>query len=213
MSQDREIIAAAALKRLQELRFTSPLYKKFDEDHQRREKFRRLIDVGVLRPNSRSNAIKSLEVLLDLTKNILENKNDKKYHRFKTTNLKVKRFIMETPGVLQCCIELGFEEKAEDYQTYYVFKPKYMANLSVGASMIKEALDRERPKEEQERDALEKAKAEEIAHKVKIKKQFYDDRMTVANRNRTAIHTRTIIESSVSGGLKHGKVHTLSDVI
>ena len=40
-------------------------YTAFDEDHEKRQEFRRMIDPGIMRPNARHVALESLQVRMD----------------------------------------------------------------------------------------------------------------------------------------------------
>lgn len=60
-------LADAIERRLQEQRAQSQQdkgtgYVAFDEDHEKRQEFRRMIDPGILRPNARTLALESLRV-------------------------------------------------------------------------------------------------------------------------------------------------------
>lgn len=50
-----------------------------------------------------------------------------------------------------------------DFQSYYVFNPRRMADLRIGASILKEALDRETEKEERAQRSRQERKAAEAA--------------------------------------------------
>ena len=57
-------IAEAAARRMQELTpQASPAPAQLIKEHEQRQKFRRLIDPGIIRPNSKDRAMSSLNVL------------------------------------------------------------------------------------------------------------------------------------------------------
>lgn len=55
-------------------------------------------------------------------------------------------WLFDARGVLLYFYLIFFE--VMDFQSYYVFNPSRMADLRVGAAMLREALDRETQKEE-----------------------------------------------------------------
>lgn len=65
---DRNERAAAIERRLQQQRNTNsgpvanPSYTAFDEHHELRQKFRRMVDPGILRPNPRAVALEAIDV-------------------------------------------------------------------------------------------------------------------------------------------------------
>ena len=65
-SPQSNAIADAFERRLQEQRQQAHAgtYSDFDENHEKRQHFRRLIDPGIMRPNARPLALEALQVLL-----------------------------------------------------------------------------------------------------------------------------------------------------
>ena len=59
------------------------------------------------------------------------------------------------------------EAQVENFQPFYVFNKRRMNDLKIGAAIIKEALDRELPKEEQ---AARKRAEEKAAHEAAVAK-------------------------------------------
>ncbi|EKM59515.1 uncharacterized protein PHACADRAFT_250072 [Phanerochaete carnosa HHB-10118-sp] len=159
-------------------------YAAFDEDHEKRQEFRRMVDPGILRPNARPLALESLQTLLKLAENIIQNPNELKYQKFKTTNGNIKRLIIDPKGTLEYAREMGFDPQVEDYQPLYVFKPRRIGDLRIGAEILKEALDREMTKEERAERAKQQEKAVAAAQIANIKQQFLDDRKSQALRTR-----------------------------
>ena len=66
MPPNADAIAAAAERRLRMQRVEASTsaqgYDAFDEHHEKRQEFRRLVDPGILRPNPRPLALEALEV-------------------------------------------------------------------------------------------------------------------------------------------------------
>ena len=67
-SPDRNDVAAALERRLRQQRESistpsaNPTYTAFDEHHELRQKFRRMVDPGILRPNPRAVALQAIDV-------------------------------------------------------------------------------------------------------------------------------------------------------
>lgn len=65
---NRNDVAAALERRLQQQRasvsepIANPNYHAFDEHHEQRQKFRRMVDPGILRPNPRRIALEAIDV-------------------------------------------------------------------------------------------------------------------------------------------------------
>ncbi|KAI1786541.1 hypothetical protein LXA43DRAFT_897752 [Ganoderma leucocontextum] len=179
---DHDAMAAAIERRLQGEReraaaaAAASSNANFDGDHEKRQEFRRMIDPGILRPNPRHIALESLQTLLKLAENIIAHPEDPKYHKFKPTNTTINRLLVEPKGTLEYAVAIGFAPQVENFQPFYVFHKRRMNDLKVGTAMIKEALDRELPKEEH---AARKRAEEKAAHEAavaKVKQAFYDDR-------------------------------------
>ncbi|KAI0638194.1 hypothetical protein C8Q77DRAFT_416776 [Trametes polyzona] len=186
-------IAAAAERSVQSLKKQDPsrvLYTAFDGEYDVRQRFRKRIDRDVLESNrSPALAIRSLEIVLKLAENILEHPTEPRYRRFKISNEKIKKLVVEPKGVLQLVVDLGFREQVVDFEPCYVFRDKNTNELPVGASMIKEALARERKKVEEENAKRAREEEERKAHEEKIHLQFLDDRQSVAARAQRERHT------------------------
>ena len=101
-------------------------YSDFDKDHDRRQEFRRLVDPGITRSNSREVAYEAIKVrschlvsvishakwangvsktLAMLAKNIIDHPDEQKYHRFKPTNTAIRRKIVDPKGTLEYAVE------------------------------------------------------------------------------------------------------------
>ena len=104
-----------------------PHYADFDKDHDRRQEFRRLVDPGITRQNSREVAYEAIKVrssppitdiaragwadnvlktLLTLAVNVIDHPDDEKYHRFKPTNTLIRRKIVDPKGTLEYAVEV-----------------------------------------------------------------------------------------------------------
>jgi hypothetical protein len=102
-------------------------YSSFDKGHDRRQEFRRLVDPGITRPNSREVAYEAIKVrshllltliahtgradgvsktLLVLARNIIDHPNEEKYHRFKPTNSTIRKKIVDPKGTLEYAVEV-----------------------------------------------------------------------------------------------------------
>ncbi|KAI6113649.1 hypothetical protein EV401DRAFT_2058634 [Pisolithus croceorrhizus] len=153
-----EAVAAAATAALQRSR--SPVVSVSEEhDYEKRQNFRRLIDPGIFRPNSRDQTLSSLRTLLRIADNLLREPDNPKFQQFKPTNDIIKRQLMEPKGTLEYAIALGFRAEVKDFQPYYVFNPRHVADLRIGAAILAEAIDLEEKKQER----LKRSRAEEKA--------------------------------------------------
>ncbi|KAJ7179107.1 hypothetical protein C8R46DRAFT_1072462 [Mycena filopes] len=167
-------LAAAAERRLQQHQGPSASEVQFSgANHDLRQKFRRLIDPGILRPNPKAQALASLKMLLFLCENLLREPNNEKFQQFKPTNEKIKRNLIDPKGTVEYARELGFNPEVKDFQPYYTFHPtpKRMHALEIGAAMLREAVELESEKEVRMVTAKkeEKALADAAAEKVNLK--------------------------------------------
>ncbi|KAF9652227.1 hypothetical protein BDM02DRAFT_3061714, partial [Thelephora ganbajun] len=146
------------------------------KDHNRRQEFRRLVDPGISRLNSREVTYEAIKTLLMLSGNIIDHPEEEKYHRFKPTNATIRRKIVDPKGTLEYAVELGFRPEVIDFQPYYIFHKTHWNDLLIGHAVLKEFEEREAEREQR----LAKAKAEEKAaieaQKEKTRLAFLDDR-------------------------------------
>jgi len=166
---------------------TAVIYSDFDKDHNKRQEFRRLINPGITRPNSREVALTALKTLLQLAENILQHLDEPKYQRFKKENSTIKARIVDPKGTLEYAVALGFRPKVEKFQTFYVWHKQYLNDLRIGSAVLKEVMERENIKEEQLEQARLEEKAVAEAQIEKVKQAFLDDRksrMLVDERER-----------------------------
>ncbi|THV08517.1 hypothetical protein K435DRAFT_959075 [Dendrothele bispora CBS 962.96] len=151
--------------------------------HEKKTKFRRLIDPGIMRPNPELQAMKSLETLLKLCDNLIREPDNSKYQRFKTTNNFIQENIIKPKGTVEYARELGFRPEVEDFQPYYTFNPTRMEDLKIGHAILKDFIDLQ--KQKKERAAIptmtQKQVAQETAEKVKL--AFMEDRRTKQERD------------------------------
>ncbi|KAF8655232.1 hypothetical protein AX16_003138 [Volvariella volvacea WC 439] len=166
---------AAAERRLQALP-VQPSASQLAAEHEQRQKFRRLIDPGIVRPNSKEQALSSLKTLSLIAENLLREPDNLKYQRFKPTNSVIKRDLMDPKGALEYAIELGFRPQVENFQPYYVFNSRRMNELKIGAAILKEHILREDEKAERAARAKQEEKAAAEAAAAKVKLAFMDDR-------------------------------------
>ncbi|KAI0081780.1 hypothetical protein K474DRAFT_1656157 [Panus rudis PR-1116 ss-1] len=133
--------------------------------------------------NSGGWSILAFFILLTLAENIIRNPDEEKYLRFKPTNSKIKKYVVDSKGTLEYAIALGFRPEVENFQPYYVFKKQHMTELKIGAAILRETFDHEMAKEEAVRLAKEQEKAQAAAAVEKVKKAFIDDRKSKAQQD------------------------------
>jgi len=151
-------------------------YSDFDKDHDRRQEFRRLVDPGITRPNSREVANEAIKTLLMLAGNLIDHPEEAKYQRFKPTNAAIKRTIVDPKGSLEYAVELGFRPEVVNFQPYYVFHKTHWNDLLIGHTVLKEFGDREAERDQRLAKARAEEKAVVEAQKEKMRLAFLDDR-------------------------------------
>ncbi|KAI9513201.1 hypothetical protein F5148DRAFT_280415 [Russula earlei] len=147
----------------------------FYANHDKRTEFRRLVDPGIMRPNSKEVALRSLRTLSMIAENLLCEPDNPKFRRFKPTNSIIKRDLINPKGALEYAVAMGFHPEVDHFQPYYTFKDKYMTELGIGAAILREAIQTA-GKEEDEGLKVMKAKAEEEDRIKRAKEAFLDDR-------------------------------------
>ncbi|KAH7914325.1 hypothetical protein BJ138DRAFT_416111 [Hygrophoropsis aurantiaca] len=169
-------IIAAAVERRTQLAGDIVSAAQLAQEHEQRQMFRRLIDPGIFRPNSKETALAALKILSSLAENLLREPENPKFRQFKSTNDVIRKRLIEPKGTLEYAIALGFRPDVKDFQPFYVFNDRKVADLRIGAAILKEFIDREAQKQEySKRNKVdEKAVAAEVAQKVKL--AFMDDR-------------------------------------
>ncbi|KAH9965740.1 hypothetical protein BC827DRAFT_1179494 [Russula dissimulans] len=147
----------------------------FDDNHAKRTEFRRLVDPGITRPNSKEVALRSLRTLSKIADNLLREPDNVKFRQFKPTNVIIKRDLVGPKGALEYAVAMGFRPEVDRFQPYYTFNKKYMTELRIGAAILHEAIQIV-GKEEDEGLKVRMAKAEEETRIKRAKEAFLDDR-------------------------------------
>ncbi|KAF9485327.1 hypothetical protein BDN70DRAFT_765690, partial [Pholiota conissans] len=145
-------------------------------EHERRQKFRRLVDPGIARPNPKDKAMSSLKTLLTISENLLREPNNEKFQQFKPTNTVIKRELVDRKGALEFAIELGFKPEVKNFQPYYIFHKRHIEDLKIGAAILKDYIATETIKEERIARAKKNEKETHEAAMEKVKLAYMDDR-------------------------------------
>ncbi|KAI0306981.1 hypothetical protein B0F90DRAFT_1684033 [Multifurca ochricompacta] len=85
----------------------------FDANHAKRIEFRRLVDPGIMRPNSKEVALRSLRTLSTIAENLLREPDNPKFRQFKPTNTIIKRDLVDPKGALEYAVEMGFRAEVQ----------------------------------------------------------------------------------------------------
>ncbi|KAG5651354.1 hypothetical protein H0H81_008971 [Sphagnurus paluster] len=170
-------------------------------EHEHRQAFRRLIDPGIMRPNSKEQAVASLKILLTIAENLLREPDNPKFQQFKPTNGTIKKNLVDPKGTLEYAIELGFRPEVKNFQPYYTFNPRRMNDLRIGTAILKEFVDLENERAQRaERSKVDqKAVAAAVAKQVKL--AFMDDRQSKRlndqrEKERRAAHAAAIAQQA-----------------
>ncbi|KAL4081890.1 hypothetical protein V8B97DRAFT_2001988 [Scleroderma yunnanense] len=223
------LATAAALRRNENLvDFPSEV-----QEHEKRQMFRRLIDPGIFRPNSRETALASLKTLATIAENLLREPDNPKFQQFKQTNDLIKRRLVETKGALEYAIEATWVQtkgklfslttsdsdktrvnlmQVKDLQSYYVFNPRYRADLHIGAAILKETIDLETKKQ----GRIQRSKAEEkAAAAAAVKLAFMDDRKTKAlhDQRERSMREANEMKQASGGSISDGNESPLPDIV
>ncbi|KZT71576.1 hypothetical protein DAEQUDRAFT_113093 [Daedalea quercina L-15889] len=144
---------------------------------------------GILRPNARELAIQSLLTLKTLAENIVAHPNEDKFKKFKPTNSKIKRMLVDPKGTLEYAVAMGQSANMQyhgeypcqvllmqvvDFQPYYIFNGRHVRDLEIGLAIIHETLERELVKNEREERAKREAKEAEENVKEKVRPSLRD---------------------------------------
>jgi len=177
-----EALAAAAERRTRQA--TPQLTTaQLTAQHEKRQKFRRLIDPGITRPNPKDRAMSSLRTLLTISENLIREPENPKFQQFKPTNNIIKRDLVDSKGALEFAIELGFRPEVNNFQPYYTFNRKHIQDLQMGAALLKEYITLETEKEGRAAKAKKNEKAAHEAAAERVKLAFMDDRKTKEQRD------------------------------
>jgi hypothetical protein len=193
-----DLLAAAAQRRAQNAQPT-PEAQRIQE-YELRQAFRRLIDPGILRPNSKDVALASLNTLLTISENLLREPENPKFQQFKSTNDTIKRRLIDPKGALEYAIALGFRPEVQNFQPYYRFNPRKTLDLRIGAAILKETVDLEKDKQERSNQAKREEKAVAMAAANNIKLAFLDDRKTKMLRDQRDRERREARAAAVARG-------------
>ncbi|KAG7449173.1 uncharacterized protein BT62DRAFT_929155 [Guyanagaster necrorhizus] len=176
-------------------------------EHERRQTFRRLVDPGIIRPNSKEQAMASIETLLTISKNLLREPENPKFQQFKPTNGIIKRNLMDPKGALEYAIELGFRPEVKNFQPFYTFNPRHMDSLRIGSAILKEAFDLETEKQQRAARAKKEEKAVAAAAANKVKLAFMDDRKTKldADQREKALREARLAAAAAARGSEPSK--------
>ncbi|KAG6854815.1 hypothetical protein C0991_001242 [Blastosporella zonata] len=147
LSISADALAAAAERRTRQLP-AQPSATQLAAEHERRQAFRRLIDPGIVRPNSKEQAAASLKTLLTIAENLLREPGNPKFQQFKPTNTTIKKNLVDPKGTLEYAIELGFRPEVKNFQPYYTFNPRRIGDLETGTAILKEFVDLENERAE-----------------------------------------------------------------
>lgn len=172
-----DALAAAAERRSRQLP-SQPSAAQMAAEHERRQTFRRLIDPGILRPNSKEQATASLKTLFTIAQNLLREPDNPKYQQFKPTNNIIKKNLVDPKGTLEYAIELGFRPDVQNFQPFYTFNPRRMDDLRTGTAILKEFIDLENMRAERAARSKVDQKAVAAAVVNQVKLAFIDDRKT-----------------------------------
>ncbi|KAG8966092.1 hypothetical protein FRC03_012504 [Tulasnella sp. 419] len=181
ISPDTSAVASAALVRALVLQ-DGNTDDRWEREHEQRQKFRRLVDPGIVRYNDKKTANEAIDCLLKLCDNILNHPGEEKYRRFKPTNTRIKALLVDPKGTLEYVQELGFRHTVENFQPYYAWTPnvKNADGLRIGAFVLREFQVHIVEKEEREKHAKEDKEAAAKAAAEKVKLAFKEDRKTKA---------------------------------
>ncbi|KAH6914877.1 hypothetical protein BKA70DRAFT_1257279 [Coprinopsis sp. MPI-PUGE-AT-0042] len=178
-----EELAEAAQRRFQAQAQPQRTAQQQLQLHEKKQRFRRMIDPGIVRPNSKEAAMSSLKTLATIAGNLLKDPSNPKFQKFKPTNSVIKRELVDRKGVLEYAIEMGFRPEVENFQPYYVWHSRHEDDLKIGAQILEEFNHLYHEKEEREASAKANEKAAAAAASEKVRLQFMEDRMTRQQRD------------------------------
>uniref|UniRef100_D8PQ28 PUB domain-containing protein n=1 Tax=Schizophyllum commune (strain H4-8 / FGSC 9210) TaxID=578458 RepID=D8PQ28_SCHCM len=181
MTASPDAALAAVERRLQSVPH-QPSAAQLAAEHDKRQKMRRMIDPGIVRPNSKEQALASMKILLTIADNLIKEPENPKYQQFKPTNNTIKRNLVDVKGALEYAVE-----------PYYKFNPKHRHELEIGAACLREYVNRETEKADRAAEAKKNEKAAKEAAALKVKLAYMDDRqrkMELDERERVAREAR-----------------------
>jgi hypothetical protein len=195
---DPEFLAAAAQRRnvtTRQALSNSELLRQ----HEQRQKFRRLIDPGISRPNSQAAAMASLKILSKISENLIREPENPKFRQFKSTNDTIRRCLIETKGALEYAIEMGFRPEVKDFQPLYVWNERKSEELHLGAQILQETIALAEQKAARSQKNAAEAKAANEAATRRALLAFMDDRKTKMLRDQRDRELRALRSPSVDG--------------
>ncbi|EFI27716.1 hypothetical protein CC1G_14641 [Coprinopsis cinerea okayama7 len=193
-----EEVAAAAERRFRQLQSQAqPSAAQLLQIHEKKQKFRRMVDPGIMRPNAKDAALSSLKVNPVYSPRMqwkcacadvcatpcLGLYDNPKFQRFKPTNTVIKRELVDRKGTLEYAVELGFRPEVENFQPYYKFNHRYEEDLKLGAEILKEFIKLYQEKDERAALAKRSEKAVAEAAHEKVRLAFMDDRKARMQRD------------------------------
>ncbi|KAG8907023.1 hypothetical protein FRB99_005543 [Tulasnella sp. 403] len=194
----RSAAAAAALLRIAERPSDEDDDVQFAKEREDRQNFRRLVDPGIVRHNPENIANACVDCLLTLCQNILNNPDDEKYRKFKTTNKRIQAGIIDPKGGLEYATAVGFREHMESFQPYYLWRPtpENFSLLRIGTFVLQEHKAKVMAKEEQSK--VKKPTKEQINAEIaaKVKLAYEDDRKARALRDKLEKQRRQALQEA-----------------
>ncbi|ELU45826.1 PUB domain-containing protein [Rhizoctonia solani AG-1 IA] len=163
LQADPNRVAQAALQRIaQPVNPGETEELRYEHERPIRQKFRRLVDPGIVRDNSEADAKR---VLLKLAENLLSDPENPKFREFKSTNTTIQRALIDPKGAIEFAIEMGFRATVHEFQPKYVWhsSPENLIALRVGRDVLKGHIELATSKEERTDLSQRMAKAEKTA--------------------------------------------------
>ncbi|KAG1820152.1 uncharacterized protein BJ212DRAFT_1338269 [Suillus subaureus] len=188
---DPEFLAAAAQRRSVTTGQAIPTAELLRQ-HEERQKFRRLINPGISRPNSQEAAMASLKILSKISENLIREPENPKFRQFKPTNDTIRRHLIETKGALEYAIEMGFRPEVKEFQPLYVWNEHKSEELRLGAQILQETIELAEQKSARSQKNVAEAKAAAEAATQKALLAFMDDRKTKMLRDQRDRHNREV---------------------
>ncbi|GAB1520061.1 hypothetical protein RhiTH_003134 [Rhizoctonia solani] len=176
LQADPNRVAQAALQRIaQPVNPGETEELRYEHERPIRQKFRRLVDPGIVRDNSEADAKR---VLLKLAENLLSDPENPKFREFKSTNTTIQRALIDPKGAIEFAIEMGFRATVHEFQPKYVWhsSPENLIALRVGRDVLKGHIELATSKEERTDLSQRMAKAEKTAAVQNALLAFEDDR-------------------------------------
>ncbi|KAG7096922.1 hypothetical protein E1B28_004324 [Marasmius oreades] len=200
------LAAAAERRQLEALQSQTRSLAAERAEHDKKQAIRRLVDPGIIRPNPTSQALESLRTIHRLCQNVLDDPENDKYHRIKTTNPKIAKDIVSPKGTVELLRELGFRPQVEDFQPYYRFNPARMTDLQIGFKIIGEALQIHTEKEERVASARQAEKEAKVQAAEKVRLAFMDDRRAKSELDERERELREARAAAAAQGAERDKL-------